>query len=89
MAMEKKHSKQGKELNKTWFIKPKSGSVFPTKRRLVKRMVFYQIVKYFGSLLSAPSPSSTSAAGVSSETHKAKASIQTKNSNTVLPNWSP
>ncbi|CAB4321618.1 unnamed protein product [Prunus armeniaca] len=26
MAMEKKHSKQGKELNKTWFFKPKSGS---------------------------------------------------------------
>lgn len=88
MAMEKKHAKQGKELNKTWFFKPKSGSVFPTKRRLVKRMVFYQIVQYFGSLLSGPSPSATSPR-VTSETHKAKASIQTKNSNKVLHNWSP
>ncbi|KAI5315561.1 hypothetical protein L3X38_044737 [Prunus dulcis] len=36
--------------------------------------------------LTSPSPSSTSAAGVSSETHKAEASIQPKNSNKVLPN---
>ncbi|KAM1031801.1 hypothetical protein ACFX13_036315 [Malus domestica] len=40
----------------SWF-KPKVGSVFPAKRKSVKRMMFDRLVVYFGSFFHRP-PSS-------------------------------
>ncbi|CAL9023288.1 unnamed protein product [Prunus brigantina] len=65
-------------------FKPKPGTVIPARRRF-----FWFVMDFVGIDDDGPSPPSTSAAGVSSETHKAEASIQPKNSNKVLPNWSP
>ncbi|KAB2636525.1 hypothetical protein D8674_027059 [Pyrus ussuriensis x Pyrus communis] len=41
-------------------FKPKVGSVFPAKRKSVKRMMFDRLVACFGSFLHSP-PSSSSA----------------------------
>ncbi|CAB4291312.1 unnamed protein product [Prunus armeniaca] len=54
----------------SWF-KPKAASVFPAKRKSVKRMIFDRLVVYFGSVVSHSAPSSSSAVGVASQTPQA------------------
>ncbi|ONH92987.1 hypothetical protein PRUPE_8G206100 [Prunus persica] len=53
-----------------WLFKPKPGSVFPVKKRLVKRMMFDQIVQSFCSVSDCPS---ASAAGASETTTSSNA----------------
>ncbi|KAI5315567.1 hypothetical protein L3X38_044743 [Prunus dulcis] len=43
-------SSQDQSKAEPWLFKPKAGSVFPVKKRLVKRMMFDQIVQCFGSV---------------------------------------
>ncbi|PQP96362.1 hypothetical protein Pyn_00256 [Prunus yedoensis var. nudiflora] len=62
-----------------WLFKPKAGSVFPVKKRLVKRMMFDQIVQCFCSVSDYTNSPSASAAGVSETT-------TSSNSNKVISN---
>ncbi|CAL9023293.1 unnamed protein product [Prunus brigantina] len=43
-------SSQDQSKAEPWLFKPKAGSVFPVKKRLVKRMMFNQIVQCFCSV---------------------------------------
>ncbi|KAM1007301.1 hypothetical protein COP2_004018 [Malus domestica] len=52
MEMNNPSQEEMMEFNKAgpWMFKPKAGSVFPVKKRLVKRMMLDQIVQCFWSV---------------------------------------
>ncbi|CAB4291306.1 unnamed protein product [Prunus armeniaca] len=65
-------SSQDQSKAEPWLFKPKAGSVFPVKKRLVKRMMFDQIVQCFCSV------------SVSDNTTNRPSSASTSNANKVI-----
>ncbi|CAB4291309.1 unnamed protein product [Prunus armeniaca] len=65
-------SSQDQSKAEPWLFKPKAGSVFPVKKRLVKRMMFDQIVQCFCSV-SDDTNSPSASAGVSETTTSSNA----------------
>ncbi|KAL6296724.1 hypothetical protein ACE6H2_004866 [Prunus campanulata] len=61
MVARQQNSGEGMITTNYWF-KPKKGSVFPAKRKLVKTMVFESMVKWVASVFCSALPSSGASA---------------------------